>query len=404
MWLLNQLKRKGYSAILLENDAIGGKQTLASQGIIHGGVKYSLRGKEISSATHSIAAMPARWHSMISGNPSGDDPDLSAYHLVRSPAYHLWIRNALPRISGFFAERKLHSRLTLLDLDLLHLDKKRQRGRLYRLNGEFVINVPQLVHRLAEKHQDAIFSTKAMSVMLNRDRQNDFYLDLSHQDTRNDQPVCRILAKQFITTAGAGTEALLQQTNLTDIVPMQRRPLHMVMARHNPPFSSNFIPQVFMHVVGWSDKPMLTITSHTTASGACVWYIGGNIAEQGVYMEKLALLKKVKGILKSFFPINWNKVAWDTLWIDRAEAAQGNKARPDNPYWRQLANLMICWPTKLTLVPILADQVIERLEKQEMKKNPLPSADIAQSLHSISLTKPDFGLAPWEKAEWMSLK
>ena len=44
LWLLNLLTRRGYSALLLEADALGCGQTLASQGMIHGGIKYALAG------------------------------------------------------------------------------------------------------------------------------------------------------------------------------------------------------------------------------------------------------------------------------------------------------------------------------------------------------------------------
>ena len=37
LWLLNRLRDEGYDAILLEADGLGAAQTLASQGIIHGG-------------------------------------------------------------------------------------------------------------------------------------------------------------------------------------------------------------------------------------------------------------------------------------------------------------------------------------------------------------------------------
>lgn len=40
LWLLNILRSNGYSVILFENESIGGLQTMASQGMIHGGQRY----------------------------------------------------------------------------------------------------------------------------------------------------------------------------------------------------------------------------------------------------------------------------------------------------------------------------------------------------------------------------
>ena len=45
LWILSALRAEGYQTILLEKDALGAGQTLASQGIIHGGTKYALTGK-----------------------------------------------------------------------------------------------------------------------------------------------------------------------------------------------------------------------------------------------------------------------------------------------------------------------------------------------------------------------
>ena len=40
LWLGNTLSRAGYNVIVIESDKLGAGQTLASQGMIHGGQKY----------------------------------------------------------------------------------------------------------------------------------------------------------------------------------------------------------------------------------------------------------------------------------------------------------------------------------------------------------------------------
>ena len=44
LWLLAQLRERGYGALLIESNQLGSGQTLCAQGIIHGGTKYRLRG------------------------------------------------------------------------------------------------------------------------------------------------------------------------------------------------------------------------------------------------------------------------------------------------------------------------------------------------------------------------
>ena len=57
LWLHNCLLASGYSSILIEKQQLGSGQTLASQGMIHGGIKYTLGGAT-TSASETIAAMP----------------------------------------------------------------------------------------------------------------------------------------------------------------------------------------------------------------------------------------------------------------------------------------------------------------------------------------------------------
>ena len=417
LWLLNHLKALDYSVILLEKETIGGTQTLGSQGIIHGGIKYSLQGS-ISSATEAISTMPQRWRNILAGTAGNDNLNLADYPLINCPAYYLWIRNYLPKISGFFASRKLHSRLTLLDPDVTNnftnnadqvehkvpgflTDRKiitKWQGRLYKLNGELVINVPLLIRVLAEKYRSCIFSTKDMKMSLikdkstskqgNRDNNADYHLCL-----QNHRFHYHINATQFITAAGAGTASILKQAGLADNFPMQLRPLHMLMVRH-PALASN----VFMHIVGWSDKPLLTITSHRLTDDDYIWYLGGNLAEQGVTMEKQILIQRIKTLLTKYFSIDWNTALWDSFEIQRAEPAQAESIRPDQAYYQQTANLSVCWPTKLTLVPSLTDQLTAKL-----KKFTPSAARQGTGRPVLDLPTPAFGLAPWEKADWARL-
>ena len=46
LWLLDELVRRGRDALLLESSRLGTGQSIAAQGIIHGGLKYSLAGAQ----------------------------------------------------------------------------------------------------------------------------------------------------------------------------------------------------------------------------------------------------------------------------------------------------------------------------------------------------------------------
>ena len=54
LWLLNRLHGRGYNAVLIETGELGGGQSVNSQGMIHGGIKYALGGALTGNGT---------WHS-----------------------------------------------------------------------------------------------------------------------------------------------------------------------------------------------------------------------------------------------------------------------------------------------------------------------------------------------------
>ena len=64
LWLLNVLARRGFGVLLLEQGGLGQAQTFASQGMIHGGIKYALGGFT-TAASESIANMPDTWRQCL---------------------------------------------------------------------------------------------------------------------------------------------------------------------------------------------------------------------------------------------------------------------------------------------------------------------------------------------------
>src|SRR5262247_4103952 len=66
LWALNRLCHAGYDAVLIERDSLGAGQTLASQGILHGGHRYLL-GAKPSDHARAIAPMPAIWLACLAG-------------------------------------------------------------------------------------------------------------------------------------------------------------------------------------------------------------------------------------------------------------------------------------------------------------------------------------------------
>src|SRR5690349_13250327 len=87
LWTLALLRHAGYRTLLLENRALGAGQTIQAQGIIHGGLKYTIPGVDDLDATAAIRDMPARWKHNLQGQ---DTPDLSSA-TVHSNECLFWI-------------------------------------------------------------------------------------------------------------------------------------------------------------------------------------------------------------------------------------------------------------------------------------------------------------------------
>ena len=364
LWLLNRAKQQGFNALLLESGELGGGQSVRSQGIIHGGTKYALNGA-LTQASNSIASMPERWRACLKGE---GELDLSRAQIL-SDAHYMWSKGSIgSKMTTFFASKALKGRVdNVREADrpaaFRHPDF---RGSLYRLN-ELVLDVPSVIDALAQPLADQIIQAAAPEFICS-DRQ------ISAVECRDID--LRIEAQRYITTAGEGTEALLQQlqqeTLMAQLPAMQRRPLHMVMVRHGSDLPT------FAHCISTGSKPVVTITSHPTKDGEQVWYLGGDLAETGVQRSAAEQIQEAKKTLQKLLPwVELEQPRWAAFHVNRAEPRQSSLTRPDSAFATDAANLIISWPTKLALAPDLADQVLGLLSEQnvlpgDLQTNPLP--------------------------------
>ena len=146
LWLLNVLRSAGYGAVLIESGQLGGGQTLASQGLIHGGLKYALGGFP-SRASEAIADMPERWRACLDG---GGDVDLSGLKPL-SEHFHLFAdAGGLGPLTTLLASKLLRGRAQRLRTEEFppFLCPEAFSGIVYRLN-DFVLDPRQLTDRLA---------------------------------------------------------------------------------------------------------------------------------------------------------------------------------------------------------------------------------------------------------------
>lgn len=375
LWLLNRLRNEGYQAWLLEQDALGAGQSIASQGMIHGGIKYALGGA-LTQASAAIADMPAHWKRCLDGQ---GDVDLRGCRTL-SEAYYMWPRSSFrSRLNAFLGSKALEAKVDAVARpDYPAFFRDRIPGPLYRLQ-DIVLDIPSLLETLASRQKENIFRIDWRQATLARDGAG----NMAGITFSNGQ---RLEARRYIVTCGAGAQALLENAGF-DFAPMQRRPLRMVMVRHA------ITDPVYVHCV--SDKlsmtPELTITSHRNARGEPVWYLGGELAERGAGQSEQQLLAAAREKLAALFPwCDFSGAAWATLAIDRAEGRQPDGRRPDTVSIALQGNLMVCWPTKLTLAPNLGNAVLASLRDSGLAPGAPPAA-----LPGF-LPQPTVAPTPWE--------
>jgi hypothetical protein len=361
IWLLNLLHSEGYSVVLLESARLGEQQTLASQGMIHGGMKYALAGR-LTRASETISAMPNRWADCLAGRGAVDLRGLKPL----SERYYMFAdASTLGQLTGFFASRALRGRI--------HKLKPKQyprpfatpafKGVVYELQ-DFVLDTRRLLETLLQPVRQCAYQWRVSAADISV-RPDGVTLTLGKTE---------LDAGHLILTAGAGNQALLDALRIDDPV-AQLRPLNQVLVRHA------HLEPLYAHCLTGirGREPRLTITSHPDGDG-WIWYLGGQLATDGATMSDSALIDHALAELKVCLPwLKWDDAEFSTLRVDRAEPAQTLGRRPDEAYASARGPCIVAWPTKLSLAPDMGDKVLALLPppaQQPMVSLGIPSAEV----------------------------
>ena len=308
LWLANLLLRRGLSVVLCEARGVGGVQTLASQGIVHGGAKYGLDGT--APLAGALQDMPDRWRACLGGSGEID------------------LRGV-----GVLADKiAIHDGDDTVETD------------------DFVVDVPSLVRRLARPLAHRIVATTVLP---------DSLVGTPSCVERIELDACTIRARVYVLAAGAGTTALAQQAGFSHAA-LRYRPLRQTIVRLRRGVS------LYAHwMSGPHDaEPTLTVTSH-----GCLLSIGGTVADAGAHRDEAAHLLSVKDLLRQAFPaIAVDTAGFETFVAVRAEPVSNAIGDLPDPYVARHGNCLLCLPVKLSLAPRLGDLVLAELGNLEPAK------------------------------------
>ncbi|MCP4251550.1 MAG: FAD-dependent oxidoreductase [bacterium] len=378
LWLLDELRRRGYDALLAERFALGAGQTVASQGILHGGIKYTLSGL-FSESARTIRDMPGIWRDCLAGR---GEPDLSGTR-VASESCHLWgtqtTRSRLGLAGARHGLRSDTAKVSAADRPKLLASC---RGDVYRVD-EQVIDVVGLLHTFARLHADRLLAIETDSDV-EFDTSGPGQLNGVTLTAPNVAQRLTLQPRQVVLTAGAGNADLCARAGLSEPL-MQRRPLHMVMVRGR-------LPELFGHCVDGAHT-RVTVTSSSDAKGRTVWQVGGQVAEDGVAMSADDLIRRARNELATVLPgVDLSGTEWAAYRVDRAEGITHGGARPAGPCVTRRGNVVVAWPTKLVLVPRLAKLIVDQLD-------PPAAAGADQTTIPADWPRPEVAAPPWETSE-----
>ena len=384
LWCLDRFRGAGYHALLLESAALGRGQTIQAQGIIHGGGKYALRGVRDFAAVRASKEMPDRWRRSLAGEI---EPNLSGVRVLSERCF-LWLpRGSLVARVQSWGFMSVVAKAGLLSTPPEAVPESAWPEALsgsaltvYTL-AEPVIATGSLLESLAAHHQKYIR------------RYDDAAVHFTGKEVRIADTM---LDPRFIVlAAGEGNADLLRKAGVGG-TPMQRRPLGMVLLR-------GALPPLFGHcIVG--GKTQLTI--NTPVQG--IWQIGGELAERLAHEDlaraqrdvvsealgRVVLRHVVSEIRRRLPALDFSRMELSIYRAVRAEARTADQRRPSGVHAGRVApRTVVAWPTKLSLAPVLADEIFN-LVNTELKQPggydheapPWPTPPVARY--------------PWEEAEW----
>jgi len=379
LWLLDVLRHRGYSAVLVEAHALGTGQTVASQGILHSGLKYSLRGI-LSASAREAREMPVIWRQCLTGNA---EPRLTETE-IRSENFYLWGTDSASSQLALVGA-SLGLKVTPRKVDGADRPALLQTcpGSVYRVD-EQVISPASLLANFASRNREALLKVDPAAVEFEPSSSGGQTVVLEEQGRK-----VAITARWIVLTAGTGNERLREQLGLRGRS-MQRRPLHMVLVR------GRSLPLFYGHCID-GNITRVSITSAVDSTGTVVWQVGGQVAESGVAWSPEEVIRHTQAEFAAVMPeLDLSDTQWAAYRVDRAEGATTLGGRPHSFRLLQDGNVLTAWPTKLVLAPQLAEAILKHVTAQA----PVPKPNLTAL---EGMPRPEVASPPWEQvAAWQA--
>lgn len=341
---------------------------MAAQGVLHSGMKYVLAGK-VTEDAEVLASAAKHWKDAIHGR-STYGPNLRGVRLLSNFQYLLSMNKTPVNMRAIEGSPLLRDRIFEWESMPEELQQTGYKGSVHEIN-EPVVDVEDLMDRLETAAEGQMICgelTEENLEYVKGDVQDAWIANVGG---------FRLRAKAFVSLAGRGNQKLVGKYFGGETL-QQERPLKQVLV------VGEGLPDLFMVANDGQKKPPFVLTTHRTAAGTPVWYVGGRVAEAGATMGAEEHFAHAKEVLGTWFPqVNLDACHFSQLAAVRAEGISNDGDRPEGTRVNVSAQnkLIVGWPNKLVLSPLLAEQVARELmgmgiEELRPRTNVLPAQDV----------------------------
>ena len=370
LWLRSLLHHRGLSVVTIEKSAAGDGQSIASQGILHRGLKYRVSPDAQRSAEELLRA-ESMWIDALAGRGP------VALHGVRILAQQMHMWAPAGGVGGILAKATASMASLVLSSDARKLHRHDRPIAFRDAHDDTVL------FEVAEHCVDPKSLMRALMDSCSAPLVRDTPVEI--QQTEEMARVAfasgRILqCRTVFACAGEGNERIIEMMGADATRLMQRRPLAMVAASHAP-------FDLYGHCIKpMSDKPRITVTT-TVHGGIRYWWLGGSLAEDGVTRTDDQQVQAAREVIEQCLPwIDPSKMLYSVHRINRAEGRMKDGSRPEGPIVHSLGRVHLVWPTKLALAPVAATICESKLD------------EISCSVMTSAATEIQVAEEPWLKA------
>jgi len=361
LWTRVSLERAGYSVLTLERSGAGDGQSIASQGILHRGLKYQL-SPAAAKAASELGAASKVWDDCLAGR---GEIDLRGVQTL-AERMHMWappggVGGLLAKVTAGMATLTMTSAAERLDASRWPrcLEGADPATAVYEV-VERCVDVASLLGVMLHAGRTPLARGVAVSIAAD-----------AHGATVVLADGESVRASCVVACAGGGNAEIAGMVGLRAESVMQTRPLKMVAMR-GAPFELNG------HCIQpMSDKPRLTVTT-TGGEGDRYWWLGGGLAEDGVSRTDAEQVAAARDAVRACVPwADLKQASFSVYSIDRAEGRTAEGKRPDGPVVLEHGRVLLAWPTKLALAPTLATEVVRRVAEMGVARSGVNAGEVA---------------------------